>query len=327
MASASASVASSPAVPAVAARPRLPWRSAVVAGIVVTLVRPGTWVVALAGFLAGGGVVVLAWPILVLPTPSGIQNMLGAPVSTLAFGNPSPELIRVALVTGVTLAILFIAGLVTGAWAERRGIALVLAGAADEGYAGPAPDLAGAPGPVRIALVRVLALVPPLIVFVLGWPTLYSVTYKELILPEDLSTPLPLRVIAQVPVLLAALIGSWLLADAAAAVGVRRLVLERRGVLRAWALGWADLVRRPHRIIPVALLGDLALLLTGGPALVVAALAWLRVREALEIAGTSPVGIAVVALWVGIWLGSVVLAGVGAATRAALFTLEGARQP
>jgi len=34
--------------------------------------------------------------------------------------------------------------------------------------------------------------------------------------------------------------------------------------------------------------------------------------------------VAVVALWVGIWLGSVVLAGVGAAVRAALFTLEGA---
>jgi hypothetical protein len=103
-------------------------------------------------------------------------------------------------------------------------------------------------------------------------------------------------------------------------------VLERRGVLRAWALGWADLVRRPHRIIPVALLGDLALVLTAGPALVVAAIAWLRVREALEVAGTSLLGIAVVALWVGMWLGSVVLAGVGAAIRASLLTLEGARR-
>ena len=326
MASASASmpVASSPVVPAVRARPRLPWRSAVAAGVVVTLVRPATWVVALAGFLAGGGVTVLAWPILILPTPSGVQNLLGAPISTLAFGNPSPELVRVAVVAGVTLVVLFIAGLLTGAWAERRGIGLVLQGAAEEGYTSSAPSLAGAPGSVRIALVRVLALVPPVIVFVLGWPTLYSVTYKELILPEDLATPLPFRVIGQVPVLLAALIASWLLADAAAAVGVRRLVLERRGVLRAWALGWADLVRRPHRIIPVALLGDLALVLAAGPALVAAAIAWVRVREALEVAGTSLIGVAVVALWVGIWLGSVVLAGVGAAVRAALFTLEGA---
>lgn len=331
MASASASVASTPAGPAVTGRSRLPWRSAVAAGVVVTLVRPATWVVALAGFLAGGGVIALAWPIVVLPTPSGIQNLLGAPVSTLAFGNPSPELIRVAVVSGVTLAALFVAGLLTGAWAERRGIVLVLDGAAEEGYTAPPPRVAespgpGAPGLVRIALIRVFALVPPLAAFAIGWPTLYSVVYKELILPEDLATPLPVRVIAQVPLLLAAIIGSWLLADAAAAVGVRRLVIERRGVLRAWALGWADLVRRPHRIIPVALLGDLALVITAGPALVAAALAWVRVREALELGGGPLVGVAIVAVWVAIWLGAVVLAGVAAAVRAALFTLEGARR-
>jgi len=326
VAAASASVASSPVVPAVTGRPRLPWRSAVVAGVVVTLVRPETWVVALAGFLAGGGVIALAWPIVVLPTPSGIQNLLGAPVSTLAFGNPSPELVRVAVVSGVLLIALFVAGLLTGAWTERRGIALVLDGAAEEGYTAPTPPLAGAPGPVRMAIVRVAALVPPLVVFAIGWPTLYSVVYKELILPEDLATPLPIRVITQVPLLLAAIIVSWLLADAAAAVGVRRLVLERRRVLRAWALGWADLVRRPHRIIPVALLGDLALVLSAGPALVLAALAWVRVREALELGGGPLIGLAVVALWVAIWLGAVVLAGVGAAIRASLFTLEGARR-
>ena len=326
MASASASLASPPVVPAVSARPRLTWRSAVSAALVVTLVRPATWVVALAGFLAGGGVIALAWPIVVLPTPSGIQNLLGAPISTLAFGNPSPELIRVAVVLGATLVALFVAGLVTAAWAERRGIVLVLEGAAEEGYTTPQPVLVGAPGPARISVVRALALVPPLVAFVIGWPTLYSVVYKELILPEDLATPLPIRIVAQVPLLLVAIIGSWLLADAAAAVGVRRLVLERRSVLRAWALGWADLVRRPHRILPVALLGDLALVVTAGPALAAAALAWVRVREALELGGGPLIGIAVVALWVAIWLGAVVLAGVAAAVRAALFTLEGARR-
>jgi len=169
--------------------------------------------------------------------------------------------------------------------------------------------------------------VPPLIVGVLAWPTLYNATYQELILPEDLVTPLPIRVIAHVPLVLVSLAGAWLLADAAAAVAVRRLVLERRGVAAAWAFGWADLVRRPHRIVPVALLGDIVLALATGPALVAAALAWARVREALELAGGSPIGIVVVALWVGIWLGAVVLAGVGSAARSALFTLEGARRP
>lgn len=307
--------------------PRLPWRRAVAAGMVVTLVRPATWVVALAGFLAGGGAIVLAWPIVVLPTPSGLQNLLGAPVSTLAFGDPSPGLVQVVVVSVIGTAVLLVAGLLIGAWSERRGIAMVLQGAAEEGYGVRAPDLAGAPGAGGVAAVRALALVPPLVVGVLAWPALYNAAYQELILPEDLVTPLPIRVIARVPLVLVSLAVAWLLADAAAAVGVRRLVLERRSIAAAWALGWADLVRRPHRILAAALLGDVVLVLATGPALVAAALAWVRVREALELAGGSPIGVVVVALWVGIWLGAVVLAGVGAAARSALLTLEGARQP
>ncbi len=296
------------------------------AGVVVVLLRPGTWVVALAGFCTGGGIIVLAWPITVLPTPSGLQNILGAPVSTLAFGDPSRGLVETAVLLGALAAALLVAGLLAGSWAERRSIALVLDGAAQEGYA-DAPALSeGAPGTGRVALVRSLSLLPPALVLAVSWPAIYNVTYQELILPEDLATPLPIRVIAQIPLVLAAVAATWLLADAAAAVAVRRLVLERRGVLAAWALGWADLVRRPHRIVPIALLGDLALLVTAGPALVASALAWVRVREVIELSSDSPIGVVVVALWVGIWLGALVLAGVGAALRSALFTLEGAHR-
>ena len=305
---------------------RLAWRPAMAAAVVVTLVRPATWVVALAGLLAGGGVMLLAWPILVLPTLSGLQNLLGAPISTLAFGSPSPQLVTFAAVAGVVAIGMLGAGLVVGAWAERRGIALVLQGAADEGYAAPARTLDGAPGTLRVAVLRLLALVPPAVVGALALPTLYGITYHELILPEDLATPLPLRVMAQAPLLLVALVATWLLADAAAAVGVRRLVIERRSLPVAWALGWADLVRRPHRILGAAVLGDAVLLVAAGPALLAAALAWVRVREALELAADSPVGIAVAALWVAMWLGAVVLAGVGAAVRAAAWTTEAAER-
>jgi hypothetical protein len=306
--------------------PRLPWRTAMVAGFVVTLLRPATWVVALAGFLAGGGVIVLAWPIVVLPTPSGLQNMLGAPVSTLAFGSPSAELLTTIVTAVVVSAALLAAGLVMGAWAERRSVVLVLEAAADEGYAERARSLDGAPGTLRVAALRLLALLPPLAVFAIALPTVYDVTYHELILPEDLATPLPIRVIAQVPLQLAAIAVAWLLSDAAAAVGVRRMVLERRSLAASWALGWADLARRPHRIVITALLGDAALVIALAPALAAAAVAWVRVRETLQLSPDSPIGIVVVALWVAIWLGCVALAGVGAAIRAALWTLEGARR-
>ncbi len=305
---------------------RIPWRTVLAAALVVTLGRPATWVVALAGFLAGGGVIALAWPVLVLPTPSGLQNILGAPVATLAFGNPSGEFMRLLAVTAVTATLVFVSGLLAGAWAERRGIAMVLVAAEEEGYTALVPRLATLPAVLRVAVIRLTALIPPLVVFVLAWPALYAVTYHELILPGDLVTPLPVRVVAQLPVQLSALLLVWGASDLAAALAVRRLIVERRRLATAWLLGWADLARRPHRVIPAALIGDFAVVVAVGPALLASALAWARVRDALELGPDSPLGIAVTVVWVALWLGCLVLAGFGNAFRAALLTLEGARR-
>ena len=84
----------------------MPWRSAMAAAFVVTLVRPGSWAVGLAGFLAGGGILVFAWSIVVLPTPTGLQNALGTPLSKLVLGTPTPELITlVGLAVAGVLAV------------------------------------------------------------------------------------------------------------------------------------------------------------------------------------------------------------------------------
>ncbi len=295
-----------------------------VAALVVTLVRPATWVVALAGLLAGGGLLLAAGPILVLPTPTGLQNLLGAPVSTLVFGDPSGEF--VTLVAGAVVAgsLLLGGGLLAGSWAERRGLDLVLGAAADEGFLPAMPDLGGAPGSLSVAAVRLLSLLPPLVAGAIAWPTLYAVTYNELILPDDLATPLPIRVIGRIAPLLAFVLVTWLLSDAAAAVGVRRLVLDRRSVPAAWVLGWAGLLRRPHRVVATAVVGVIVTAVAAGPALAAAVLGWARVREVLAV-GRDPVVMALaVAIWVAIWLGALVMAGVGAAFRTAAWTLEGA---
>ena len=72
--------------PAPARAGRLAMTAVLPGAIVVTLVRPVSWALGLAGFLAGGGLLLVAWPILVLPTPTGLQNALGGPLSTLVFG-------------------------------------------------------------------------------------------------------------------------------------------------------------------------------------------------------------------------------------------------
>ena len=80
---------------------RLPIRTAISGAVVVTLVRPLTWLLGLTGFLAGGGLLLLTVPVVVLPTPTGIQNALGAPISTLVVGTPSPTMV---LLIGGSLA-------------------------------------------------------------------------------------------------------------------------------------------------------------------------------------------------------------------------------
>lgn len=303
-------------------RVRLPWGTVITGAVVVTLLRPVSWALGLASFLAGGGILLLASPILVLPTPTGLQNALGGPVSSLVFGDPSPTL--VALIVGgvATLLLLVLAGTLAGAWAERQGIAVALEAAADDDLGLPAADLDGAPGAWRVAVVRLLGLAPVVIVAALAWRPFYDAAYRQLVLPQDLVTPLPIRILGDVPAVVVGVAGVWLLSDAAAAVGVRRLVVDREPVLAAWLSGWADLFRRPQRIIPTALLGAAGLALLVGPAMVAAATGWSHVRDIL-VGGRDPLtAFGAVGIWVAIWLGGLVLAGVGAAVRAAAWTLE-----
>ena len=306
---------------------RLRWGATISGAFVVTLVRPASWAFGLLAFLAGGGLVLAAWPILVLPTPTGLQNALGNPISSLVFGAPSAPLLAM-LVGGLVGALAVVgAGLLMGAWAERQLIAIAVEAAADEGIVAPAPDLDGAPGIVRIAIVRLLALAPVAVALLLAWRPVYDVTYRELILPGNLATPLPIRVLGEVPWVLIGIAVAWLLGDAAAAVGVRRLVIERRPVLVAWLLGLADLIRRPHRVIPTALVGVSVLLLLTVPALLAAAVGWTRVRDVvLEGRDVTTTLIALVT-WVGTWLGALVLAGIGQSFRSATWTLELPRRP
>ncbi len=305
---------------------RLDWIAVIGGAFVSTLARPLAWAVGLAGFLAGGGILLVGIPIAVLPTPTGLQNSLGGPITTLVVGTPSTALI--VLIAGVAAALvaLVLAGVVAGAWAERQGIELALAAAADEEILGSAPDLAGAPGTLRVALVRLLSLIPVAVAAVAAWPALYDATYRELILPTDLASPLPVRVIRAVPGPLAAVAVTWLVSDAAAAAGVRHLVLERRPVAMAWLLGWTDLALRPLRILGTALAGAAVLAIVVIPVVLAAEAGWSRVRE-LMLAGGDPGGaMLAVVLWIAIWLGGLVLVGIAAAIRVAAWTLEAPRR-
>ena len=300
---------------------RLPIATVLSGAFVVTLVRPVSWALGLAGFLAGGGLVLMAWPVLVLPTPTGIQNALGGPVSTMVVGTPSTSMLVLIWSGVVGGVVLFVAALLAGAWAERNVIAVALEAAGDEGMLVP-PDLHGSPGTGSVAILRLCTMLPLVALAVVAWQPLYDAAYHELVLPDDLVTPLGLRVVRDVPWLVAGLLAMWVAADAAGAIGVRRLVIERRPILVAWALGWVDLVRSPFRVLGTAAFGLVVLALLVIPGILAAASGWTRVRDVMTQAADPLPAIGTVATWVAIWLGGLVLAGVGAAIRAAAWTLE-----
>ena len=82
----------------------------------MTVRRPRLWVYALVAFLARGGIVVLALPIVVAPTFIGLANFVG-PASVSA-GGPGPRLIALIVAGVAAAAVLVVVGTCVAAAAE-----------------------------------------------------------------------------------------------------------------------------------------------------------------------------------------------------------------
>lgn len=302
---------------------RMPWGSVLLGALVVAFVRPAAWPVALAGFLGRGGVLLMLLPVLVIPTPTGIANAVGGPVSSFLFGSPSPALLTMLAAVIAGAIALVVAGAVVAGWSERSGILQSLRVAADEGFVPPRhAQLAGGGSLASLAALRLLGLVPPLVALLLSAPVLYDAFYRELVLPDELRSPLAIRVLRDVPGTVLAVAATWLVADAATSLAIRRHVLERRGLVASWAAGWVGLVRRPVRVVGTALATVALTIGLVGPGLVAGAFAWIRARDVLREDRDALAIVLSVLLFVALWLGALVLAGVGAAFRGAAWTFE-----
>ena len=81
-------------------------------GLLVTLARPTTWPLALAAFLVRGGLVLVVLPIVVLPTPVGIGDVVGPTLTAIALGGFPSE----AVMGGAVALVCLLAWLVGGGW-------------------------------------------------------------------------------------------------------------------------------------------------------------------------------------------------------------------
>jgi hypothetical protein len=311
--------------------------------LLVTVASPATWPLALAAFLLRGGLVIVALPIVVLPTPVGIGNLLAPTLTAFVFGGVSVEL--VAMIVTVVLAALtwLVAGGILAAILEAEA-ARIVAAHDDVALAAGArpPELAievpSNPHDVpasrrqrteaaRVFLARALAHLP--LIVALGWGAvrLLAITYRELTNPGDVATPLVWRVLLSSPDVVVAIVLTWMLGQALGALAARRVVLARGGILWALRDGSATIARRPLVILADFWLPTLALGLVLAPSALAAASAGDVVREAMNTSGDPLALFLAVVLFVSLWVVGLVLASVICAWRAAVWTVGFAEAP
>jgi hypothetical protein len=293
------------------------WRSAwTAAGR--ALAGLGLWPVALAGFLARGGIVVFVLPVIVPPSLVGLATFIG-PASITPDGPTPGLLLRIALAIALFSAVL-LAGTIVGAAAE---IALIGAGRSDPGLGDPLPPAAS--GLLRrVVAIRLISLLPVAIVFGIGVQRLGQIAYLELTLPTDLVTPIAIRVAARAPEVVGAILLAWLVGETWGGLATRLAVLWAAGLARALGGGLNLLLRRIVVVVPLLALSVLGAVVVLGLAIGLIAWSWGFVRDAL-LGGTGFSGMLVMAgstlLFVTCWVAGLTGAAALATWRGLTWTL------
>ena len=304
-------------------------RGAALSGaLLVTLATPATWPLALGAFLIRGGIVLVALPLVVLPTPVGLGNVLGPILTSIAFGSVSGEvLIVLGSMIVVAVAWLFLGGWLAAAL-EAEAIRIV---ALDGDVAGsgrlrvnPATGRTAA----RVLAARLVADIPLGLVLAWGLIRLVVVTYDELTSPLDVSTPIVLRVLRGAPEVVFGIGLAWMVVEIVGAVAARRIVLADDGVGGALRFSVRFSVRSFARD-PLSALASfwvptLGLIVVLVPSALATTAAAGAVRSVLRESGEpgDPVAVLVAVLsLVLLWVVGLLLAAVVCAWRTAVWTV------
>lgn len=295
------------------------WPMAMLGGALGSLSAPASWPVALAGFLARGGLILFLLPIIVLPTPAGVANVVAPWLVPFVFGQVSAEVVAILAAT-VALAVGWIVGGgLLGAWAD---VLLIREAAADEelGFAPTVPlarrRLAG-----RVFALRLLAHAPLAAALVWGAARIGQAGYRELVNPLEVVSPLAVRIISAVPDAVALVLVAWLIGEAAGGLATRHLVLGGASLGRSLREAYVDLGRYPSSFATIALT-TFGLLVTLVPSVVAAGVGWSWARVLLLGGALPPEAVMAIFLFVVLWLGGLALAAGVAAWRSYAWTAE-----
>lgn len=297
------------------------------ASFLIALTRPATWVLGLLGFLVRGGFALVVAPIVVLPTPVGLANVLAPLLEDVAFGRRTAQVVELAAVAVVAVLVWLLGGGIVAAAAEVELVRSVAAD--DELSAGTRPTSAAAPWPApdrgrawRVLAVRLVADLPLAVALAWGSIRIVSVTYQELTVPSDVGSPLAVRILAGAPDAIVGVILSWLVGETIGAVAARRVILLGEGVPSSLRGALGRFLRRPGRTLAIGTLTTAVVSILLGLTAVALAAAWDGVRASLAVDGGWLAPVLLVVTLVALFGVGLVLLGVVAAWRSAVWTVE-----
>ena len=301
---------------------------AALASLLVTIGRPAWWLLALTGFLVRGGFIVFLLPIVVLPSPLAMSNLLSPLIVPVALGRIGVEV----LVVAATAIVACSAWLLVGGWiGAATDLALIREGAAAAADEGVGPDAPLGRSSARrdrvlirrMAMARLAAWLPLGLAMEVGIARVVAITYVELTRPGDVAAPLVLRVAVAAAPELTAIAVAWLLGELVGGLAVRRIVLLGAPPARAVLDAVLAVARRPASTLLPWLVSTAALAVILGAAVAAASVAWSRVIVALSSRPVDPPAVALnLLLFVAIWLAALDLTGLCAAARGSIQTFE-----
>jgi hypothetical protein len=282
--------------------------------LLAVLARPSTWPLALLGFLVRGGWLLIVAPIVVVPTPVGLANVIAPLLEDIAFGRRTTELIGLAGVAVAVVVAWLIGGGFIAAVVEADGIRRI---ADEEGI-----RWRRGPSAWRIVATRLIADVPLAIGAFWAGIRIISVGYRELTVPSDVTAPAAWRIVAGAPDAFVILFLSWFVGEVVGAIGARRIVLGGDGVRGALRAAIARLAREPARMIVLGLAGTASLMIVLAVTGIAVGATWNALGAALSIGDASPATTLLLLLFVALFSGGLVLLGLVCAWRAAIWTLD-----
>jgi hypothetical protein len=301
------------------------WRAGVASASTATLARPQAWPLALAGFLARGGILLFILPIVVVPTPTGLATFFGPLIVTIVTTGPDAGIFALAALASMAALVALVVGGLLGAAVDVVLIGWFGPDVSDRAALAARRPLPEPPADIRALTrrtfgVRLAAHLPLVVVAPWTVARIVDATYHELILPSDVAIPLVLLVVraALVPVLV--LVVAWFLGETIGGLAAREVVLARRSIPAALGRGSFALVRHPLTSAATAVLGFAGLVLLVAPALAAAIFAWHTARGVLLGDGQVLAALLAATLLAATWIGALTLAAVAATWRSALWT-------